>query len=64
MVNVLAYYSDDPSSHLADIYSFYSVKLFGKNENKNKKEAWNGPFLTIHGNNTNLLIVCSFPISY
>ena len=35
--------SNDPSSNPAEVYSFYSVKLFEKDENK-QEEAENGPF--------------------
>ena len=42
MVSVLALYSDDPSSNPAEVYSFFSDKLFEKKENK-LKEAGNGP---------------------
>ena len=37
MVSVLAFYSDDPDSNPPEVYSFYSVKLFEKNENKQKR---------------------------
>ena len=43
MVSMLALYSDDPSSNPTGIYSFYSVKYFEKNENK-QKGAWDEPF--------------------
>ena len=34
VVNMLAFYSDDPSSNAANVYSFSSKFLFEKNENK------------------------------
>ena len=37
MVNVLALYSDDPSANPAEVYSFESVQLLEKNENKRKR---------------------------
>ena len=40
MVGVLPCYSDDPSSNPAKMYSFYSVRLFNKNENKQKGQLW------------------------
>ena len=39
MVSVLAFYSDDPDSNPPEVYSFYSVKLFEKNENKQKEHG-------------------------
>jgi len=35
MVSTLAFYSDDPSSNPAGVYSFYSVILVEKNEKIN-----------------------------
>ena len=43
MVHVLAFYSDDASSNLAEAYSFFCKFVFEKNKNK-QKEAWVGPF--------------------
>ena len=43
MVSVLAFYSDDPSSNSAEVYSFSVKFVFEKNENK-QKEARVGPF--------------------
>ena len=34
VVSVLAFYSDDPSSNPAEVYSLYSTKVFERNENK------------------------------
>ena len=39
--------SNDPSSNLADIYSFSVKFVFEKNENK-QKEAGVGPFKKVH----------------
>ena len=44
VISVLTFYSDDPSSNPAVIYSFYYVNCLKKDENK-QKEAGNGPFL-------------------
>ena len=41
MVSVLAFYLDNPSLNAAEVYSFYSLKLLEKNENK-QKEAGDG----------------------
>ena len=43
MISVLAFYSVDLSSNLAEVYNFYCVKLLEKNENKYEKEARNWP---------------------
>ena len=43
VVSVLAYYSDNPSSDPADVYSFLLKFVFEKNKNK-QKEAGVGPF--------------------
>ena len=43
VVSVLAFYSDDLSSHPADTYSFSVQVVFEKNQNKHK-EAVVGPF--------------------
>ena len=43
MVCVLAFYSDDPSSNPAEVYSFYSVDCLKRTKN-NQKEAGDGPF--------------------
>ena len=43
MVSVLAFYSDDPSSNLAEVYNV-SVKLLLKRTKISKKEAGVGPF--------------------
>ena len=41
VVSVLAFYSDDPSSNLAEIYSFFCNIVFEKNENKTKRgQGW------------------------
>ena len=41
VVSVFAFYSDDPNSNLIEMYSFYSLKLLHKNENKLKRDrAW------------------------
>ena len=40
---MLAFYSDDPSSNPADVYSFSVKFVFEKNENK-QKESVVGPF--------------------
>ena len=32
VVSEFDFYSDDPSLNLAEVYSFYSLKLFEKNE--------------------------------
>ena len=38
LVSVLTFYSDDPSSHPVDAYSFFSVNfVIEKNENKQKR---------------------------
>ena len=37
MVGGFAFYSDDPRSNPDEVYSFYYVKLFEKNENKQKE---------------------------
>ena len=42
VVSVLAYYSDNPSSDPADVYSFLLKFVFEKNKNK-QKEAGVGP---------------------
>ena len=42
----LAFYSKNLSSNPAEVYSFYSAKLFEENENK-QKEAGNGSFKNI-----------------
>ena len=44
MVTELAFFTDDPSSNIADAYSFFFRILFKKNENK-QKETDVGPFL-------------------
>ena len=36
MVGVLVFYSDDPSSHPAEAYSFFCKLLIEKNENQQK----------------------------
>ena len=38
VVSVFAFYSDDPNSNLIEMYSFYSLKLLHKNENKLKRD--------------------------
>ena len=43
MVSVLAFYSNDPSSNPADVYSYFVQIVIEKNENK-QKEAWDGQF--------------------
>ena len=43
VVSVLAFYSDDPSSNLAEAYSFSLKFVFEKNENK-QNEVGVGPF--------------------
>ena len=43
VVNVLALYSDDPSSNPTEVYSFAVKFVFEKNKNK-QKEAGIGPF--------------------
>ena len=40
VVSVHAFYSDDPSSYTDEVYSFYSVKLLEKNENKQKEAVF------------------------
>ena len=47
MVSVLAFYSDDPSSNPAEVYSFYSVNCL-KRKKINAKEAVDGPFFKRH----------------
>ena len=42
MDSVLAFYSSDPSWYPREVYSFYSVKLFEKNENKRQRD-WESP---------------------
>ena len=42
VVSLLAFYSNDPSSNPAKVYSFFCNIVFEKNENK-QKEAWFGP---------------------
>ena len=37
VVSMLAFYSDDPSSNPADIYSFSVKFVFEKNKNKQKR---------------------------
>ena len=50
MVSVLAFYFDDPSLNPAEsTYSFYSLKLFDKDENKRKR----GRELHIYKNESN-----------
>ena len=44
VVNILAFYSDDPSSNPAKAHSFSVKFVFEKKENK-QKEAGVGPFL-------------------
>ena len=44
VVSVLAFYSNNPSSNPADVYSFSVKFVFEKNENI-QKEAGVGPFL-------------------
>ena len=44
VVSVLAFYSDDPSSNLAEAYSFSLKFVFEKNENK-QNVVGVGPFL-------------------
>ena len=46
VVSVFAFYSDDPSSNPADVYSFSVKFVFEKNENK-QKEAGLAHFLRI-----------------
>ena len=43
VVSVLAFYSNDPSSNPADVYSYFVQIVIEKNENK-QKEAWDGQF--------------------
>ena len=43
MVSMPAFYSDDPSSNPADLYSFSLKFVFEKKENK-QKDAGVGPF--------------------
>ena len=43
MVSEVAFYSDDPSSNLAEAKSFSVIFVFEKNGNK-QKEAGDGPF--------------------
>ena len=43
MVREVAFYSDDPSSNLAEAKSFSVIFVFEKNGNK-QKEAGDGPF--------------------
>ena len=41
VVSVFAFYSDDPSSNPADVYSFSVKFVFEKNENKQKRgQGW------------------------
>ena len=55
VVSVLAYYSDNPSSDPADVYSFLLKFVFEKNKNK-QKEAGVGPFVKkwVAGNHSSL----------
>ena len=39
VVSVLAFYSNDPSSNPADIYSFFVKCVLEKNENKRKNNC-------------------------
>ena len=40
VVSMLDFYSDDPSSNPADVYSFFcKICVFGKNENKQKEAS-------------------------
>ena len=43
VVSVRSFYSNDPSSNHAEVYSFYSLKLFEKYKNK-QKEVSDSPF--------------------
>ena len=39
MVRMLAFYSDNPSLNPNEIYSFYSITCWNKNENKRKERS-------------------------
>ena len=43
MVSVLAFYSNDPSSNLTEVYNFSVINVFERNENI-EKEARIDPF--------------------
>ena len=49
MVIILTFFSNNPSLKPAEVYSFYSVKLFEANENK-RKRGWGWPFLNVCAN--------------
>ena len=40
VVSVLTFYSDDPSSNSAKVYSFLLSKLFENNESKKRGRGW------------------------
>ena len=40
VVCLLAFFSDNPSLNLAEVYSFYVEFVFGKNENKQEWPAF------------------------
>ena len=62
VVRVLAFYSDDPSSNLAEAYRFFFKVVFEKNKNK-EKEAGYDP-LKIPFPLARVISFFSFHISY
>ena len=48
VVNVLAFYSNNPSSNPAKVYNCYSVKLLKQNENKQKIPFKKNPPVQFH----------------